>query len=276
MADKIGIIGYGNMGSAIGTQLKTKYPVIVFDKDKVLTKGIEGVKTASDIAALAEESDVLILAVKPQDFDGVLKAIKKYALKKLVISIAAGITTVHINKILGNARLVRAMPNMGAKIAESVTCLAKGGSATEEDLILAQELFYCFGVVKTIDEAMMDAATAISGSGPAYIFDFIATGALSLEDISEHTRHDFMKRLERAALGLGFNLEEASFLAANTVTTSINLLKKTRLPAAELVKQVASKGGTTEAALIVLHKGGSWEEAAQAAKKRADELAKGR
>jgi pyrroline-5-carboxylate reductase len=167
------------------------------------------------------------------------------------------------------------MPNMGAKIGESVSCICRGTLSTEDDLAFTNELFNYIGFTKDLPEEMMDAATAISGSGPGYIFDFIDKNKLDPANIPEHARHDMMKRLERAAEGVGFSREDAAFLSANTANSAINVLKTARLPAAELRKQVASKGGTTEAGLSVLDKGGTWEEAAIAALKRARELSKG-
>jgi len=120
----------------------------------------------------------------------------------------------------------------------------------------------------------MNAATAISGSGPGYVFYFIENNALDPKNIPEHSRHDMMRRLEKAAEALGFESEDASFLAANTVNASISLLKETGFKPEELRLQVSSKGGTTEAGLEVLRKGGSWEEAALFALKRAEELSK--
>ena len=272
---KIGIIGYGTMGSAIAQNLallKSEFIIFVFDKDKSKLTSASGVNIARDIKDLIVKSDTIILAVKPQDFDHLLREIKNLTRDKLVISIAAGISTKHIEKVLGEVRVIRAMPNLGAKIAESVTCLCKGTLATEEDLELAHELFYSLGAARSIDEAMMNAATAISGSGPAYIFHFIENSALDPDNIPEHARHDMMRRLEKAAEELGFSTEDAAFLAANTTNSTISLLHKTKLPAEELRKQVTSKGGTTEAALAVLAKGASWEEAARAAEKRASEL----
>ncbi len=274
MENTIGIIGYGNMGSAIASQLESKYKIYVFDQDRKKTKDIIGIGKAKDLIDLVNKVETLILAVKPQDFDGVLKKIKHCLKEKLVISIAAGIKTKYIEKVLRNARVIRAMPNIGAKIGESVTCLCKGAFASEEDLAITEELFYYLGTTKVIKEEMMNAATAISGSGPAYIFYFIEENALDPHDIAEHTKHDLMKRLEKAAESLGFSAEEATFLAVNTTNASISLMKKTQLAPGELRKQVASKGGTTEAALEVLRKGGSWEEAARAALKRAEELSK--
>ncbi len=176
---------------------------------------------------------------------------------------------------MGNARVIRVMPNIGVKIGESVTCLCQGTFVTSGDLAFAEEIFYYMGITKAIEEKMMNAATAICGSGPAYIFDFIETNSLDPDNMPEHARHDMMKRLEKAARGVGFSAEDAAFLAANTVNTSISLMHKTKMLAAELKKQVASKGGTTEKALEVLRKGGSWEEAAKAALERAEELSKG-
>jgi len=272
--NKIGVIGYGNMGSAIAESTGSQYDILVFDKDK--TKNIKGpeVKAAADIRDLVNKSEALILAVKPQDFEHALKEIKGCLKGQLVISIAAGITTKHIEKALGKARVIRVMPNLAAKIRESVTCLSRGEFATEDDLAFAQDLFSYLGVTRIVEEKMMNAVTAISGSGPGYIFDFIANNAVDPLNVPEHTRHDLMRRLERAGEAVGFDREDAAFLAAGTVNASLSVLRITKIPAAELTRQVASKGGTTEAALKVLHAQGTWEEAAQAALKRAGELAK--
>jgi len=275
--NKIGVIGYGNMGSIIAQKLsqqKSEYAVTVFDKEKAKLINSTGVDIVKSVPELLNKADVLILAVKPQDFDHLLKEIRKQAGSKLIISIAAGISLLHIEKIFGDVRAIRVMPNIAARIGESVTCLCKGTFATSEDLELAQEIFYLLGTTRIIEEKMMNAATAISGSGPAYIFYFLENSIFEPENIPEHARHDMMKRLEQAAEDLGFDLETAAFLAANTVNASISLLLKTKLSAQELRAQVTSKGGTTEAAMAILSKGGSWQEAAQAALKRADELAK--
>jgi len=274
MAKSIGIIGFGNMGSAIAEQIKTKYAVLVFDKDASKVKGLSGIKVAQGVKDLADKAEVVLLAIKPQDFGAILKEIKNSAKDKLVISIAAGISTSRIEKALEKARVVRAMPNIGIKIGESVTCLSGGASSSGDDLDFANELFSYLGATRDIEEKMMNAATAISGSGPAYIFDFIESNSISPDNIPEHTRHDIMKRLERAAEAVGFNSDDANFLAANTGNASLFLLQKTGLSPKELREQVTSKGGTTEAALAVLHKGASWDDAAVAAMKRAEELSK--
>ncbi|MCK9594586.1 MAG: pyrroline-5-carboxylate reductase [Candidatus Omnitrophica bacterium] len=272
--NKIGIIGYGNMGSAIAESIAAQYDILVFDKDK--TKAVKGpeIKAAADIRGLVNKSEALILAVKPQDFEHALKELRGCLRSQLVISIAAGITTKHIEKVLGKVRVIRVMPNLAAKIRESVTCLSRGAFASEDDLIFSQDLFSYLGVTRVVEENMMNAVTAISGSGPGYVFDFIDSNQIDPLNIPEHTRHDLMKRLERAGEAVGFNREDAAFLAAGTVNASLSVLRITKIAPGELAKQVASKGGTTEAALKVLHAQGTWEEAAQAALKRAGELAK--
>ncbi|MDD3987867.1 MAG: pyrroline-5-carboxylate reductase [Candidatus Omnitrophica bacterium] len=273
---KIGIIGLGNMGSVIASRLAEEsgeYKVLAFDKDKNKT-GISSLEIAKDLSSLVAAVDIILLAVKPQDIDHLLKELKNCSGSKLIISIAAGISTKYLEKVLGNARVIRAMPNIAVKIQESVTCLCKGGFATESDLDFARELFSYLGTARNIDEGLMNAATAISGSGPGYIFYFIENSNMDSIDIPEHSRHDMMRRLEKAAEALGFPVEDASFLAANTVNASLSLLKESGLKPEELRAQVTSKGGTTERGLEVLRKGGSWEEAALAATKRAEELSK--
>jgi len=275
LRNKVGVIGLGNMGSVIAGKLAeeaAEYSIFVFDKDKEKARAGKIFKLAKDIPSLASGVDTIILAVKPQDIDHLLKELKDYAAKKLVISIAAGISTGHIEKFLRNARVIRSMPNIAARIGESVTCLCKGSFAAEGDLDFAKELFYYLGSVRIIEEGMMNAATVISGSGPGYVFYFIENNSIDPANIPEHARHDMMRRLEKAAEAIGFESEDASFLAANTVNASISLLKFTGSKPQELRAQVASKGGTTEAGLEALGKGASWEEAARAALKRAQEL----
>ena len=135
MNKNIGIIGFGNMGSSLAERIKSEYRVYVFDKDNNKTKNLSRIETTRDISGLVKCSDVVILAVKPQDFAGVLAEIKDWIGTKLVISIAAGITTNHIEKALGRgARVIRVMPNMPAKIAQGISCLSRSGLASKKDL----------------------------------------------------------------------------------------------------------------------------------------------
>jgi pyrroline-5-carboxylate reductase len=279
MKEKIGIIGFGNMGSAIAEQLKVNYQVIVFDKDQTRVAGLSAIETVNSIVTLCDNSQAVILAVKPQDLDSVLDEIKgyKHILDKLFISIAAGITTEYIEKRLGVVRIVRAMPNIGAKIGSSITCISRGKEATDEDLDFTDDLFEYIGEVKEIDEDMMDAATAVSGSGPGYFFYFLQVKKIDIKDIvavTKFAREEFAPALQTAAHKSGFNLNDAEYLSATTAGTCISFARMGNFSAEELEKQVTSKGGTTEAGLKVLRDNGSLSDAVCAAKKRAVELSK--
>ncbi|MDI6605866.1 MAG: pyrroline-5-carboxylate reductase [Candidatus Omnitrophota bacterium] len=274
MKNTIGIIGFGNMGSAVAVGIKDRYNLYVFDKDKEKTKAVSGIKVAAGIADLVKESAVLILAAKPQDFGALLAEIKSYAREKLIISIAAGISTKHIEDYLGEARVIRAMPNIGVKIGKGIICLSRGESATDKDFDFAKEIFACTGKTLSIEEKMMDAATAVSGSGPAYVCEYLEAAARGLDNAASLNKEDFLHNFQRAAEGLGFSPQEAAFLVNNTFDMTLEILEEVSLSPAQLKNQVASKGGTTEAALAVLHSGGSLEEAVKAALRRAEELSK--
>jgi pyrroline-5-carboxylate reductase len=270
MKKKIGIIGFGNMGSAIAGRIKPKYEVLVFDKDREKTKNLTKINVADNLISLISQVEVSILAVKPQDFDVLLNDMSNYVNGKLIISIAAGITTKYIENRLGQARVIRVMPNLPIKIGKGMSCICRGESAKEDDLNFTEKLFKKIGKTLILSESMVDAATAISGSGPGYLYD--ESEGKSLDEIKKYAKEIFIPALTASAHELGFSSEESQILAEVTGIGSIAFLEKTGLSPSELKKQVASKGGTTEAALEVLHKGGSLLEAVKAAKKRAEEL----
>jgi pyrroline-5-carboxylate reductase len=265
----IGIIGFGNMGQAIAERAKTLFDLIVFDKDKDKTANVSGLKVAATLIELMDKSYAVILAVKPQDIDSVLNEIKGSMKKQLILSIAAGITTEYIENRLGNARVIRIMPNIPAQIGEGVSGLCKGKFSNEQDLNLAWELFRCVGLAVDLDENMIDAVTAISGSGPAYFCYYIKDRA----NVASK-KDEFINELTQAAISIGFDKVLAARLSEKTVEGTISLLIEKNWSCDELMKKVASKGGTTEAALEVLRRGGSLLEAVKAAKKRAEELSR--
>ena len=267
-----GIIGFGNMGSALYERLKRVGSFQVYDKDITRTFGIPSVDVAKTLDDLLRKSDVVILAVKPQDFEEVIKHIKFDIQEKLVISIAAGTTTGFIEKRLGDVQVVRVMPNIAAKIGKSMSCLCKGKTATDWNLGLAGRLFKELGETLVISEDMMDAATAVSGSGPGYFF-YLVQGKQSAE-LDNYVDTVFIPQLTKAAVSVGFNPGQAKVLAVTTARGSMALLKETGLPPEALWVQVASKGGTTEAGLEVLRNNGSLEEAVKAAAKRSAELSR--
>lgn len=272
---KIGIIGCGNMGFAIAERLKAHYQLWVFDKDKSKLENLKSIHTAKNNIDLVNKVDTVILAVKPQDFDAILSGIKNAVSDRLVISIAAGISTAYIKKILGKVRVIRVMPNMPAKIGQGLSCLCKGSFASDEDMSFSKELFERVGKSLIIDENMMNAATAVSGSGPGYYFDRVEYRLEEYKKNPEKFLKDFNTELMKAAQNVGFSHQQAEFLAVTTGTASNVYLKEIKISPSEAKKQITSKRGTTEAGLEALHKtGGSLIEAVKAALKRAKELAK--
>ncbi len=274
----LGIIGAGNMGGSIAAGASSSFRVSVFDKDKQKAQSLcaanPGIKHEEALAGLLNDCAAVILAVKPQDFDALLAEIKPFTNGKLVLSIAAGITTGYIEGALGEARVVRVMPNMGVKIRAAQTSLARGKYAAKEDMDFAKELFGLLGKVWVLDEDMMDSATAISGSGPAYVFYDMEANNIDPESIPVERKNDYVRMMKQAAVDVGFDANTALDMAASTVASSIRLLIQTGISPAQLRKMVTSPKGTTEAAINVLSGNGSWSEAALAARKRARELSR--
>ena len=250
------------MGTAIISKISKRFQVSVSEKDLERQKFLKAdykIATGS-LKDVVSHAQVIVLAVKPQDFDLVLKEISECVTKnKLVISIAAGITTQYIEKKLGKGiKVVRAMPNLPAQIGQAMTGICKGKNATSVDLNLTQDIFNSIGQTVIIDEKWMDAITAVSGSGPAYVFLFAEC---------------FMS----AAIKLGFSQIQSKQLVEQTLRGSLDLLTQSNEDAAALRMRVTSKGGTTQAAMDVFMKGGMqkiFNEALKAAEKRAKELAK--
>ena len=269
--EKVGIIGYGNMGQAIAERIKDKYTVCVFDEDKNKTTALKNISVAGSLEQLIKQSEVIILAVKPQDFEALLKQIKSHLENKLIISIAAGISTRYIKSFLTqNTRVIRVMPNMPAQVGQGITVLFKDELIAEADLDIAWRLLNCIGsVISVKDEQLINAATAVSGSGPAFFCYYIKDKA------SAEKKHDaFINQLTEAAVDLGFDQSEAKTLAEKTVNGIIVMLNEKNLSCADVIKMVSSKGGTTQSGLEVLRSGGSLKEAVKSAMQRASQLEK--
>ncbi len=270
----VGIIGFGNMGASFSGRLKGVYPVVVFDKDRKKTKALRPENKAKSLKSLLLKSDTIILAVKPQDFFSLLKKIKFLSKDKLIISIAAGISTKYIEKHLGKVRVIRVMPNLPAKIGKGISCLCQGRFSTPRDLCCAENIFRNFGRTLVLKEKMLDAATAVSGSGPGYFYYFLEAKKIAGRKIPAGLIKSFKKTFKKAAQAVGFSKLQAAILVEVTVEGSAAVLRSSKLGASQLKEQVASKGGTTCAALKVLARGGSLKQAVKAALKRAKELSK--
>ena len=267
------MIGCGNMGSALVENLRKASKareLYVFDKDRSLLDSHVmrfGVKRCDSIAEVKENTDVLILAVKPQDIDGVLSQLKS-SRDKLIVSIAAGITLEFLGSALGGeVPVVRVMPNLNALIAKSVTAICANGAAGQKGLQLAQEIFLSVGSVVLVEDAQMNAVTAISGSGPAFVAYLYP--AVAIKDIE--------RVLAAEAMRFGIDEKNALILSGSTTSGTLAMIE-TNLDASMLIKRVCSKGGTTEAGMKVLEKNGKNEEALseaiRAAERRAQELSR--
>ena len=202
-----------------------------------------------------------------------MKQIKKYISQKLVISIAAGISTGYIENKLGKIRVIRVMPNLPAKVGKGMICLCKGQYSLRADLDLTLELFVYLGKTMLIKENLMNTATAISGSGPGYFYHLIQDKPK--KDWEVYAQEQFIPALSASAQRIGFNSDQAQLLAQTTAVGSIALLEESGIPPGILCAQVASKGGTTEAGLKVLQRNIDYlEDSVTAALKRAGELSK--
>ena len=220
------------MGSAIMSQNRG---MLAFDKDikkmKVAKKCYKA-RAAFDISDLIKESNVVILAVKPQDINFVLEEIRSVYQKELIISIAAGIATKYIEDKISGVRVIRVMPNIAVQVKSGISAMCKGRFARNSDLTIAKAIFKKIGKVVPVKENDIDAFTAIAGSGPAYFFYFI-------------------EALSDAGRRLGFQEQQMADFVIEVAKGSIKLLVESKLSAKELREKVTSKGGTTEAALNV-------------------------
>ncbi len=262
---KIGFIGGGNMAEAfIKGLIKAGLPVseihVSEPNDQRREHVVEayGVQTEAENAGLVKACDTIFLAIKPQIAEDVLGEISpEFSEDKMLISIAAGVSTATLEKYLaGSPRVVRAMPNTPALVGMGATALCRGKFTTRDDLQVARKLFESVGIVQVVEESQMDAVTGLSGSGPGYVFTVIE--ALADGGVQEGLRKDV-----------------ALALAVQTVLGSALLAKETGEHPALLRDMVCSPGGTTIAAVRVLEERGlraTLMEAVSAATRRSREL----
>ena len=204
------------------------------------------------------DADVVLLAVKPQQMSAVLAPLKSAISNRTVfISIAAGMTTGRIEAELGGkARVVRVMPNTPALVGAGAAALAKGAHATDDDLTTAEAILGAVGITVRVEEKFIDAVTALSGSGPAYVF-YVAEAMI------------------KAGVAAGLDEALARKLAVQSVYGAGKLLVESGEKPEALRRKVTSPGGTTEAALKVMSERKLAEiftEAIRAAEQRSREL----
>jgi len=242
----IGFLGAGKMATAlakgfIGAGLVTGKQIMASDTIPAACDAFAkavGAKTCASNSEVARFANVLILAVKPDQVDSVLKGIREqFTDKHLLISIAAGVPLARLESALGaGARLIRVMPNTPALVGASASAFAPGKSALPQDAELAQRLFSAVGSAFQLKESLLDAVTGLSGSGPAYVYLFI-------------------EALSDGGVAAGLPRDVATKLAAQTVLGSAKMVLETGLHPGALKDMVTSPGGTTIEGLHELEKG---------------------
>ena len=232
------------------------------DIDIEKVKSIEessAIKWVKDNCELAEWADIIVIAVKPGIVSSVLGEISpSLDSSKLLISIAAGVTIAEIEKSAPGVPVIRAMPNTPALINQGVTAIAGGNFAEEPHMEKASKIFSAVGIVVSVDERLMDAVTALSGSGPAYVF-------LMAE------------AMESAGIRMNLPAEISQKLTRGTILGAAKMLMQEGSEPSDLRMKVTSPGGTTEAALNYLEKNNFKEAligAIDSAAKRSKELNK--
>jgi pyrroline-5-carboxylate reductase len=264
---KITFLGGGNMANAlIGGMLKQGFAA---DDITVIDPGSEarsklaasyGIQCVAAAGELSTVGDLLLLAVKPQQMKEAVAALHDKLGQALVVSIAAGLDLETLSRFLGGHRkIVRCMPNTPALIGAGITGLCPLPEVSADERAAADRVLRAVGTTVWIDdEGKMDGVTALSGSGPAYVFLFI-------------------EALQQAAADLGFTAEQGRLLAIETVQGAAALAAQSSEPASVLRERVTSKGGTTEAALRTMAEQGVKEgiiAGVKAAEARGQELGK--
>ena len=230
MKKRIGFIGCGKMASAIIGAISSQNEVFGSEINTEIAKSAAsrlGIEVLVDNKELVSKSDVVFIATKPNQVTDVLNEIKDFVKDKLVVSIAAGVTTSKIENILANTRVVRIMPNTPALVKLGMFGVCAGKFANEQDVIFVENLLSSIGKCITVKESQMDIVTAISGSGPAFFYQVI-------EDMA------------RAGEKLGLEYEKSLTLATQTALGSAQMVfNRGETTVQTLIDNVATKGGCT-------------------------------
>ncbi|HFA51785.1 MAG TPA: pyrroline-5-carboxylate reductase [Bacteroidetes bacterium] len=265
---KILIVGGGNMGKTyarafLHSHITSKEDLMILEKSPEKWEALAKEDLGSICKAPADclaQADLVILAVKPQDAESLFASMKPVAdPQQAFLSIMAGVKMETIAKGLGTPKIIRAMPNLPAQIGMGMTVFTSTDEVTRIELVMVQNLINTTGKsIYVEDEKLLDAATAISGSGPAYVFFF-------------------MKALIEAGRKMGFSESESELLVSQTFKGAIDLFRKDDNSCEQWIKRVASRGGTTEAALVSYSQTSLYQDimsGAEAALARAVELGK--
>ena len=263
---KIAFIGGGKMASAIAAGL-VKDPsssfcqIRAFDPDPRAAErffSVTNVHCDSTLAETLAGAQIVLICVKPQYVREALAGVEELLKGKLLISIAAGVSLEKLSALTGTDRIIRVMPNTPALAGEGMSCYCSGKGVTAQDEADAGAILSSFGLCKAVPERLMDAVTGLSGSGPAYVFEFIM--ALADGGVME-----------------GLPRDTALLLAAQTVMGSAKMVLESKEHIAVLRDNVISPGGTTACGVAALDEGAfrsTVSKAVSAAAKRSGELGK--
>ncbi len=243
---RLGILGTGNMGEAIlrgvvsGGAIRAAQ-VTVFDinteKAKALSESL-GTQIAGSIPELFKNSDVILLAIKPNVCENIFNKYRSDFSGKAIVSIIAGWSQQRLHKCLPNdVRILRIMPNTPAMVGEGMLVFEKGNTLSDEEEAFATKLFGTIGRIASVDSSLMDAVTAVSGSGPAYVYVFI-------------------EAMADGGVLRGLPRNVAYELAAQTVLGAAKMVLNTGKHPGELKDNVCSPNGTTIAAIASLERDG--------------------
>ena len=237
---KILVIGGGNMGrtyarSLLRAHLVSQEDLMILERESEKLDELRAEKIGTvhtDAEGCLGIADLIILAVKPQDSERLFASLRPLTdPQQVYLSIMAGVTIRSIRAGLGVEKVIRAMPNLPAQIGLGMTAYTASDAVTRIELVLVQNLLNTTGkAIYVDDEYSIDATTAISGSGPAYVLYF-------------------MQAMIDAAVEMGFNASQAELLVAQTFRGAVELQMKNDLSCQEWIDRVSSKGGTTEAAM---------------------------
>ncbi len=262
---KLGMVGGGAMGSAllegvIQAGLFKPEAAFLVETDQPKRESLRkrlGINLVETLEGLARECRLLVLAVKPQVLPVALRELgPAINPNHLIISIAAGISLASLEKQIPQGRFIRVMPNTPTRIRRGVAAYSLGKNVTPAEVEQVEAIFGCVGQTLSVPENLMDAVTALSGSGPAYVYYFI-------------------EALIDAGVLLGLGRNQAHTLAIETIIGAAEMMKQTGEHPARLRNEVTSPGGTTAAALFELDKAGvsgALMTAVQAAARRSAEL----
>jgi len=262
---QLGFIGAGKLaGSVIRGLMRAKFcpPGAIMasepnEQTRTTLKNETGVAVAMNNAEVVDKAEAIFIAVKPPMVVPVLAELKDQLQNKLVISLAGGVRISSMEKVC-DARIMRALTNTPSAICRAATGITRGSRSTKDDVDLVRKIFGAIGVVVEINEQQIDIVTALSGSGPAFIYTVV-------------------EALAAGGTKLGLANEVAMELAIQTTRGAAEIMLESKMSPEELRRMVVTPGGTTAAGLAVMEKLGTSESliaAVETATKRGQEMAK--